>query len=228
MKTRHLHSWNVTAAEAIAIQKRLRPLLKTSDPPPVIRYVAGVDVSSSTRSNSIWAGVVVFRYPRLEQVEARWLRGTTTFPYVPGLLSFRELPLLLETLRQVESDPDVVLCDGQGIAHPRGLGLASHLGLWLDRATVGCAKSRLIGEHTRLGEQKGSSTHLLCKGEVIGAVARTRSRVKPLFISPGHRIDFTSALRLAFECTTKYRIPEPIRHAHLLVNRARNSAVERS
>jgi deoxyribonuclease V len=199
-------------------------LLETGKLPPSVRYVAGVDVSSSRRSNSIWAGVVVFRYPRLEQVEARWRRGTTTFPYIPGLLSFRELPLLLETVRQVESDPDVILCDGQGIAHPRGLGLASHLGLWLDRATVGCAKSRLIGAYTRLGEHKGSSAPLLDKGEVIGAAARTRSGVKPLFISPGHRMDLTSALRLAFDCTVKYRIPEPIRQAHLLVNRARNAA----
>ncbi len=224
MKTRNLHPWDVTTAEAIAIQERLRPLLKSGTPPRSVRYVAGVDVASSMQSGSIWAGVVVLRYPELEHVEAKWRQGTTTFPYIPGLLSFRELPLLLETLRRVEFDPDVILCDGQGIAHPRGLGLASHLGLWLDKATVGCAKSRLIGEFAGLGEHKGDSAPLLYKGEVIGAAARTRSGVKPLFISPGHRTNLASALQLALDCTVKYRVPEPIRQAHLLVNRARKVA----
>ncbi|MGD2125982.1 MAG: deoxyribonuclease V [Desulfobacteraceae bacterium] len=218
MKTRQLHPWKVTPKEAIDIQKRLKPRLRLKKLSRDLQYVAGTDVSSSKKSNTIWAGVVVLRYPDLVSVEEKWFKAKTDFPYVPGLLSFREIPVLLQALKRLEISPDLILCDGQGIAHPRGLGLASHLGLLVDRPTIGCAKNRLVGEFSEVGRKKGSYTYLWHKGHVIGAVARTRTGVKPLFVSPGNRVTLEESLKIAFRCCKKYRVPQPTRLAHLLVN----------
>ncbi len=218
MKIRHLHVWDVSSQEAIQIQKELRSWLDLTTLPGTVRRVAGTDVSFSRKSGRIWAGVVVLSFPELSKVEEQWIQDKVSFPYIPGLLSFRELPVLLKAIKKMESDPDLILCDGQGIAHPRGLGLASHLGLLVDRATIGCAKSRLVGDFSELGQQKGSYTPLWYKGQTVGAVLRTRRGVKPLFISPGNRITLDESVEIVLACCRKYRMPEPTRQAHLLVS----------
>lgn len=217
MKIRHLHAWDVSSQEAIQIQKELRSRLDLTKLPSTIRHVAGADVSFSRKLGRIWAGVVVFSFPELSRIEEKWIQDRVSFPYIPGLLSFRELPVLLKALKRLNTDPELILCDGQGIAHPRGLGLASHLGLLVDRATIGCAKSRLVGAFSEVGQQKGSYAPLWYKEQVVGAVLRTRRGVKPLFISPGNRISLDESVKIVLECCIKYRMPEPTRQAHLLV-----------
>lgn len=216
-----LHPWRVSTQKAIEIQSRLRSQIRLEKLSGPIRYVAGVDVASSKRTNAVWAGVAVLSYPDLVAVEERWFHGKSDFPYVPGLLSFREIPALLKALERLETDPDVILCDAQGIAHPRGFGLASHLGLVVDKPTVGCAKSRLVGDFSEVGKEKGLYAYLWYENRIVGAVARTRSGVKPVFVSPGHRLSLEDSLRVVFSCCKKYRVPEPIRSAHALVNRVR-------
>jgi deoxyribonuclease V len=189
--------------------------------PGPIRCVAGGDVSFSRKSGRIWAGVVVLSFPDLTKIEEKWIQDKVEFPYIPGLLSFREVPILLEALRRLGSDPDLIICDGQGVAHPRGLGLASHLGLHVNRATIGCAKSRLVGEFSEVKKEKGSHTPLWYKEQMVGAVVRTRRGVKPLFISPGNRITLDESVKIVLECCGKYRMPEPTRQAHLLVSSLR-------
>jgi deoxyribonuclease V len=221
MKIRRLHPFSVSPKKAVEIQRRLQPLLDLETEIGRIRSVAGTDISFSKKSDTLWAGVVVLSYPELSRLEQKWIRGKATFPYIPGLLSFREIPLLLKALERVERDPELIFCDGQGIAHPRGLGIASHLGLLVNKPSIGCAKSRLIGDFSGVGNEKGDYTLLRAGGEVIGAVLRTRTGVKPLFVSPGNGITLEKSIRLTLSCCLKYRIPEPIRQAHLLVNRIR-------
>jgi deoxyribonuclease V len=218
---KELHPWNVTPKEAAAIQRQLRSRVTLRNRLKRLRYVAGTDVSSSLADNTIWAGVVVVEYPGLEPVEERWARGKASFPYVPGFLSFREIPVLISALTRLKIMPDLILCDGQGIAHPRGMGLATHLGLLVDCPTIGCAKSRLVGTYSELAEEKGASAELVHEGKVIGVAARTRERVKPIFISPGNRITLKQSVKIVFRCCPRYRVPEPVRMAHLLVNRLR-------
>jgi deoxyribonuclease V len=166
--------------------------------------------------------VVVHSFPSLQPQAIATASLEVDFPYIPGLLSFRELPVILQALEKLPQSPDLLLVDGQGIAHPRGLGLASHLGLWLDLPTIGCAKSRLYGEHGEVGEKKGESVPLKNKGgATIGCVLRSRDRIKPLYISPGHRISVKSAAAIVLACCDKYRLPEPIRAAHLASNQQR-------
>jgi deoxyribonuclease V len=224
MQIDQLHSWDVSASGAVKIQKKLGQKLDLRPLAREVKTVAGADVSSSKISDRIWAGVVVFKYPELIKLEEKWVQGRTRFPYIPGLLSFREVPLLLETMEQLKIKPDLILCDGQGIAHPRGLGLASHLGLLLNLPTIGCAKSRLIGEFKAVGLDKGNFSILRNRGRVIGAVLRTRKGVKPLFISPGNKINLKDSLKMVLGCSIRYRMPEPTRQAHLLVNRQRKVA----
>jgi deoxyribonuclease V len=218
MRIRHLHVWDVSSQEAIQIQKQLRSRLNLTKLSGAVRRVAGTDVSFSTKSGRIWAGVVVFSFPELSRIEEKWIQDKVSFPYIPGLLSFREIPVLLKALKTLETDPELILCDGQGIAHPRGLGLASHLGLFVEQATIGCAKSRLVGDFSKLGRQKGSYAPLWYKEQMVGAVLRTRRDVKPLFISPGNRITLDESVKMVLACCGKYRMPEPIRQAHLLVS----------
>ena len=221
MKIRHLHSWDISYHEAIEIQKALYPKLVFSNLSHSIRLIAGADVSCSKKSNNVWAGVVVLSYPSLKKVEEKWVKGITNFPYIPGLLSFREIPIILEAAKKLESNPDLLLCDGQGIAHPRGLGLASHIGLLIEKPTIGCAKKRLVGDFPEVGQYRGDCSPLFYKSREIGAVVRTKTNVKPLFVSPGYAITIKDAVKMVLNCGGRYRIPEPIRQAHLLVNKLR-------
>lgn len=222
-----LHPWPDDYGEAVEQQRRLAGGVRLSNELPAdIRTVAGVDVSYEKHGDRFFAGVVVLSFPEFEVIEEQTAVATVDFPYIPGLLSFRELPVLLDAFRKVERIPDVVLVDGQGIAHPRRFGIASHLGLWLDLPTVGCAKSRLCGDHLDPGMRKGSRVDLIDRGERIGQVVRTRDLVKPLYISPGHRVSVDTATVLALQCCVRYRMPEPTRLAHHLTNRTRKQAKE--
>ena len=223
MIIRTFHPWNVSYQQAVTIQEELRNRIVLDLPFPTPNYVAGVDVSTSKTLSIGWAAVVVLSFPELRVVEQRWAEGTITFPYIPGLLSFREIPLVCKAIEQLSIEPDVFLCDGQGLAHPRRMGIATHLGVIINKPTVGCAKSRLIGTHEEVGSKKGAHTPLMDKKEVIGAVLRTRQGVKPVFVSPGYGISLKVARTLVLSCVTKYRIPEPIRAAHNLVTLLRNS-----
>jgi deoxyribonuclease V len=212
------HPWNVTPKEAIAIQKQLRERVETEDRLDKIEYVAGVDVGFEQNNTTTRAAVAVLAFPSLELHEQAIARLPTTFPYVPGLLSFREIPGILEAMQQLTTKPDLLLCDGQGIAHPRRFGIASHLGVLCDIPAIGVAKTRLIGSHDDIPEKKGAWTPLHHKGEIIGAVLRTRENVKPLYISPGHRISLETAIDYVMACITKYRLPETTRWAHRLAS----------
>ena len=223
MIVRSLHPWNVPYKQAVEIQNKLRKELVLDVPISVPKTVAGIDVSVSKSSPDGWAAVVVLSYPHLEPLEESWAQGKIDFPYIPGLLSFREISLIVKALQGLSSEPDIFLCDGQGIAHPRRMGLAAHLGVLLRKPTIGCAKRRLTGHHGEVGQAKGDYALLEDKGEVIGAVLRTRSGVKPVFVSPGYAISLAMAVDLVLACCTKYRIPEPIRTAHKLVNRLRET-----
>ncbi|RLB25975.1 MAG: deoxyribonuclease V [Deltaproteobacteria bacterium] len=223
MIARSLHPWNVSYKEAIQIQNRLKKQLVLDLPFATPKTVGGVDVSVSIRSCHGWAGVVVLSFPDLEVVEESWAKGKIDFPYIPGLLSFREIPLILDALKDLSAEPDVFLCDGQGIAHPRRMGLASHLGVLLGKPTIGCAKSRLVGHYHEVGPMKGDYSLLTDKGETIGAALRTRSGTKPIFVSPGYGLSIRKAIEVALCCCMKYRIPEPIRAAHRLVNQLRRA-----
>jgi deoxyribonuclease V len=215
-----LHPWDLTPKEAIALQKRLASQVVLKPLPEKITVIAGADVGYFRRYKEAVAALATYTYPSLEFRELVQSGGEIAYPYVPGLLSFRELPLLLKTFKLLQEQPDVVLCDGQGVAHPRRLGLASHLGLWLDLPTVGCAKTRLVGTHAKVGLKKGQYRSLEHRQEEVGVVLRTRTEVKPLYVSPGHLADLQSSRRLVMRCCLKYRLPEPIRQAHLAVQRA--------
>ncbi len=223
MRIEPRHRWDLSAPEARALQVELASQVDTSRPLPNWETLAAADVSYNRSSPNLYAAVVVVRVGTGEIVEKTEVAGPASFPYVPGLLSFREAPALLDAFRQLKTTPDVVLCDGQGIAHPRRLGIASHLGLWLGLPTIGCAKSRLCGQFEEPGLNRGARSPLVDRGEVIGAVVRTKNRVKPLFISPGHLCDLEGAVELVLSLSGKYRLPEPIRQAHDLVNEVRRA-----
>jgi deoxyribonuclease V len=221
-----LHSWNVTCREAVAIQQALRERLILEDwnLPSPIRFIAGADISYSRGDDRFFGAVAVLSYPTLNLVEIAPSIGQAPFPYVPGLLSFREGPVLLKAFNNLKQRPDIVLFDGQGIAHPRGIGLASHLGLFLDLPTIGCAKTKLIGTYEEVGQERGDTKDLYHKDSVIGSVVRTKNRVQPVFVSQGHRISLQRAVAVVLACSRGYRLPEPGRQAHLAVNRLRMEA----
>jgi deoxyribonuclease V len=216
-----LHPWDVNYEEAVMIQERLKDQVVVRKFDKEIRYILGLDTSYTKGSRMVWAGAVVLDFPSLVKKEERWSQREVSFPYIPGLLSFREIPALLEVLQKITTEPDLIFCDGQGIAHPRGIGLASHLGVLVRKPTIGCAKSRLVGEFDPVGERKGDYAYLRYHDKVIGAVVRTRSRVKPIFISPGYYVALDDCIRLVLETCTRFRIPEPTRQANNLVNSAR-------
>lgn len=225
MEYRKLHPWNVSIEEAAEIQRTLCRRVSLVDAFGELRRVAGADIGVRRGLNCGCAAVVVLSYPDFHRVEVRRAVRSLDMPYVPGYLSFRETPVLLDAFEQVENIPDVILIDGQGIAHPRGFGLASHVGLLLDVPTVGCAKSRLLGTFTEPPLEKGFATPLIDdEGRQIGSVVRTRTGVKPVFVSPGHKISFASAVDVALKCATRYRLPEPIRVAHRLTQEAHSMA----
>ena len=229
MEYSNLHSWDLNPQEAIALQKQLagRVLLENALPES-LNTVAGVDVSYKKWGRLFHAAVVVLDYQSMTVLETVTASGACSFPYVPGLLSFRELPILLQAFTRLATVPDVILAGAQGVAHPRRLGLACHLGLWLDLPTIGCAKSRLCGAHEEPGSEKGCWMPLLDDGEEIGRVVRTKARVKPLYISPGHKVGFDAALEIVLQCSRGYRLPEPTRQAHLLSNKLRAEYEARS
>jgi deoxyribonuclease V len=214
MRLHHRHHWNLTPQEAIALQKELAAEIVHDRPIDLdaVRLVAGVDVS--VKNDSSQAAVVVVTYPDLEPVEIVRAQQPTPFPYIPGLLSFREGPVLVETFEKLEHEADVFIFDGMGRAHPRRIGIASHMGLWLEKPTIGCGKTRLVGRHDEPGVDKGDYSALIDKGEQIGVVLRTRTKVKPVFISVGHLLDLETAIEMTLCCTPKYRLPRPIRLAH--------------
>ena len=217
-----LHRWDLTPKEAIALQRELseRIVLRDEVPEPV-RLIAGVDVSCARFSPRVYAAVILYDLQSNQVVERVSAQAAEAFPYVPGLLSFRELPVVLAACRKLQRTPDVVLVDGQGIAHPRRLGIASHLGLWLDLPTIGCAKSRLCGEHDQPGTLRGAWARLMDGADEIGRVLRTRDRVRPLFVSPGHRVGLERAVQIVLACGRGYRLPEPTRLAHVESNKLR-------
>ncbi|MBI1749999.1 MAG: endonuclease V [Acidobacteria bacterium] len=187
-----------------------------------VRTVAGTDVAfdfrgGGTSKGRAIAGVIVYSFPEMREMERAWAARLLEFPYVPGLLSFRELPALLAAFAKLRTKPDVIFCDAQGYAHPRRFGLACHLGVLLDRATVGCAKSRLIGEHKEPGRAAGNWAPLVDAGETIGAVVRTRAGVKPVYVSPGHCVSLESAVELVMAVCDGYRVPRPTREADYFV-----------
>ena len=212
MQYRALHSWDVTPEEARRLQNGLRTQVVKTDRFGKINTVAGVDIGF--KKDIARASVVVLSFPGLQVVDSVVTESPVRFPYVPGLLSFREIPPLLTAFTQLQTEPDLVIVDGQGIAHPRRFGLASHLGLILDRPTIGCAKSRLWGRYEEPETEHGSYTYLMDKDEVIGAVVRTRKNVKVVYISIGHRISLDSARTLTLACCRGYRLPETTRYAH--------------
>jgi deoxyribonuclease V len=213
--------WDVSPAEARALQRELAGHVRCEDDLAPVQLVGGVDVSMQRFATEGFAAVVVLAFPSLEVVEISTVRMPLTMPYVPGLLSFRELPLVLTAWDRLRQKPDLVLVDGHGIAHPRGLGIASHLGLAIDRPTIGCAKSILVGRHDDLGPNRGDRQPLIYKGRQVGYALRTKDRVNPLYIACGHRISQETAVRWVLECDRGYRLPEPTRQAHLAANAAR-------
>ncbi|MEZ4669112.1 MAG: deoxyribonuclease V [Anaerolineae bacterium] len=214
MQLNYRHNWNLNPQEAISLQKAMATEVMSRRPFDIlkVRTVAGVDVS--VKNNMSQAAVVVMTFPDLKPIETVLANQPTPFPYIPGLLSFREGPVLVEAFEKLQHIPDVFIFDGMGTIHPRRIGIASHMGLWLQKPTVGCGKTHFIGEHEEPGEQRGAWSELRDKGELIGAVLRTRDAVKPVYISPGHLADLASAVDLIMRCVTKYRLPDPIRMAH--------------
>ena len=213
------HPWDVSPKEAAAIQERLSKAVVTADDLGPVRTVAGVDIGFLEENTITRAAVVVLSFPDLQLLDQAVVHRPTSFPYVPGLLSFREAPSALDALSQLSVRPDLLLCDGQGRAHPRRFGLACHLGLLSDIPAIGVAKSRLVGEHQGVGEERGSRQPLMLDGEIIGTVLRTRTGVKPLYISIGHRISLETAVDYVLRCAPKYRLPETTRQADKLASR---------
>jgi deoxyribonuclease V len=220
MKIHRLHSWNLDYRQAVAVQRQLAAQVVEGPPLAHVSTVAAADVSAGRKEEWILAAAVVMRLPDFEVIEVRRAALRAAWPYVPGCLSFREAPVVLEAFRQLRTVPDVVLIDGQGVAHPRRLGLASHVGLALEVPTIGCAKSRLVGEACGpLGLERGSRQPLCDGGRRIGTVLRTRTGIKPLYVSVGHRIDLASAERWVLATAARFRLPEPARLAHQRVTR---------
>ena len=210
-----LHGWQVSIAQALDIQLKLAAKVSKVSEVAAPRFIAGVDISAEKAQEMATGAVVILSYPELRLVETKIANEKLDFPYIPGLLSFRESPLVLAACEKLTITPDLILVDGQGIAHPRRIGLASHLGLFLDTPTIGCAKSRLCGSHRELGAEPGSFAELVDNGEVIGAALRTKFGVSPVYVSIGHKVDLQTAILWVLECCRGYRIPEPTRLAHL-------------
>lgn len=214
MEIPHLHDWDLSPKDAIALQMKLAARLVSASPLDLSRIdtVAGVDVS--VKGGHACACVVVLSFPELDHIETVCLQQATPYPYIPGLLAFREGPALVEAFRKLRSEPDVFIFDGMGQMHPRRMGIAAHLGLWLGRPTIGCGKRHFIGEYQQPGNAKGNTAVVTYRGEQAGLVLRTRPNVKPVYLSVGHLTDIESALQLLLACTPRFRLPLPIRMAH--------------
>ncbi len=213
MKAKLRSRWNVSVAEATQIQVALRDRVERKNRFGELRSVAAADVALDVEGKRAFAGVVIYSFPELLELERVWAARPLRFPYIPGLLSFRELPVILAAFERVRHEPDLIFCDGHGYSHPRRFGIACHLGVVLDRPTIGCGKSRLVGAHSEPARERGSWTPLEDHGERIGAVLRTRAGVKPIYVSTGHRVSLESAIELVLAVCDGYRIPRPIRDA---------------
>ena len=223
MKVRNLHNWNVDYREAKEIQEELsgRLILHNDGLPEDIKIIGGADISYSRGENLFFAAVILLEFSTMDLIEVSSVVEKVDFPYIPGLLTFREGPALLRAFKKIRRTPDVVIFDGHGIAHPRGIGLASHVGLFLDIPTIGCAKKRLVGSATDIDGEKGNYAPLIYKENIIGAVLRTKRNVKPVYVSQGHKIDLKETIRITLASSRGYRLPEPTRKAHLTVNKLR-------
>jgi len=226
MKGLELHRWDVTPREAVAIQRQLRERLILDDHPQQTRLVAGADVALDKEEHEGCAGVIVYSFPDLREVERQSARAKVGFPYVPGLLAFREAPVLLAAFEKLRAEPDLILFDAQGLAHPRRLGLACHLGLVLDKPAIGCAKSRLIGEFEQPGNEVGDYSPLYDGDEVVGTVLRTRANVHPVFVSQGHKVSLPTCVEIVLKCLDGYRIPKPTREADHFVAMVKSGGAE--
>ena len=209
-----LHSWNVSVEEAVQIQEALKDRITLKKTFSKVEAIGGGDVAYSRDGNLLFGAIAVLSFPNLEILDMATADGKIPFPYIPTLLSFREGQILIKTFQRLKIKPDVMIFDGQGIAHPRGMGLASHMGLWLDIPSIGCAKTPLLDEFVSPGPLKESFEWIFKGREKVGAVLRTKEKVKPLFISPGHRIDLSTSIQLILESCKGYRFPEPLRKAH--------------
>lgn len=211
----HWHRWDLSPAEAVALQRELADAIDIESTLSTPTLAAGCDVGYDAQSNRLIAAIVVCRAPALDVVDRSAVARFATFPYLPGLLSFREAPVVLDAFEQLRVQPEMMIVDGQGTAHPRRFGLACHLGWLLDLPTIGCAKSRLTGSFREPGRARGCRARLLDKGETIGYALRTRADVRTVFVSPGHRCDLASAIRVILAATRGFRLPEPTRQAHI-------------
>jgi deoxyribonuclease V len=211
-----LHSWNVRIEEAVRIQDKLRDHVILEKSFSDLNTIGGGDVAYSKDHRFLAGAIAVLSYPEMRLIDGATACGEISFPYLPGLLSFREGPIMIRAFQKLNVKPQLMIFDGQGIAHPRGFGLASHLGLWLDLPSIGCAKTPLLKEFKAPEVSKGSYEWIHLRGKRVGAVLRTRQGVKPVFVSPGHRIDLPASIRIILEACRKYRIPEPLRKAHQL------------
>ncbi len=225
MNIEPLHPWNLTPTEAVKVQRDLRERIRIEPFSGEPELIAGADISFNLYSSTVYAAFVVLDFSSLEVIARASAVVEVHFPYIPGLLSFREIPPLIQAWEKLEVEPDVVVFDGQGIAHPRRLGIATHMGLLIDKPTMGCAKSLLTGRFGELEEAAGATADLVDRGETVGAALRTKNKTKPVFISPGHRMDIESAVRIIQKTVRGYRIPEPTRQAHLYVNELRREQI---
>jgi deoxyribonuclease V len=218
MKIQRPSHWPTDLQQATTLQKQLSQQVVTKDDFGELKIVAGVDVGFEQGGDVTRAAVALLSFPDLQPLEQAIARRPTSFPYIPGFLSFREIPAVLDALELLQTQPDMLLCDGHGIAHPRRLGIASHLGVLLSMPTIGVGKSILVGRHEELAQERGQWQPLIHKKEVIGAALRTRAGYKPLYISPGHRVSLETTIQIVMQCTPKYRLPETTRRAHNLAS----------
>ncbi len=223
---RKLHKWDLNAKDAVALQKELASQVVIEKPTRKIETIAGADISFNKFSEVIYAAIIVLNLNTMETIARSGVVTTAKFPYVPGLLSFREMPALIEAWEKLEIEPDAIVMDGQGTAHPRGMGIACHAGLVFERPTIGCAKSVLVGKFDEPSETRGNWSPMIYKKRTVGAALRTKNRVSPVYVSPGHLMDLETSIELMLQCDGGYRVPEPTRRAHLYVNEMRleNSA----
>jgi deoxyribonuclease V len=215
VKIQQLHGWEISIYQAKQIQSELANQVSRKSEATKPSFIAGVDISAPDSRGIARAAAVILNYPQLEVIEVETAEDKLNFPYIPGFLSFREAPLVLAACQKLSIDPDLILVDGQGIAHPRRFGIASHLGLLLNIPTIGCAKSRLCGTHALVNAETGSYAELIDNGETIGVVLRTKDDVSPIYVSIGHKIDLPTAIHWVLECCRGWRLPEPSRLAHL-------------
>ena len=225
METGSSHSWNISLEEAKNLQKNLAKKVSGRNLPSKIKHIAGFDVSYLKEKNILIAGMVLVDYPSLKFKDRFILTDSIQFPYIPGFLSFREAPVLLKLIEKHFHLADIFIFDGHGVAHPRGLGIASHIGVLTEIPSIGCAKKKLVGNYILPEPDKGTRSDLIYKNEIVGTVLRTRFNVKPVFVSVGHMVNLDQATELILNCTTRYRLPEPTRLAHKIVSEYRKSLI---